>query len=198
MAFKEIDLERNKIVKRLGSLLPQIDPRVKWADYIPADCITTGQSLIAIGLTNGRVKYVDTTNKSPFKLVNEVLNAMDDYCLTTMFLNDRQMSVIENDIASLAKDRAIVAHEAFRVLALHNFTKEDCLEIITKAQKAEVFPAFFPNTSPVVDKKMIEKFLKGYQATFIDTQIITELIKKQAEKYIELETEENEEDFEFD
>lgn len=196
MAFKEIDLQRNNLTKKLGALLPQIDPKVCWVDYIPKDALKTGESLVAIGMKEGSVKYVNVTNKSPFKMINEVLNAMDDYHLEVQFLNARQMSIIADDIAILAKDRMKIANDTLAMLEENYFSEEDCLEIIIKAQNAGIFPDFFPETENQVKvtSEMLERFLKTNQATFIDTQIISDLITEQLQLHKEnLEMEYDEE-----
>lgn len=179
MGFREIDLQRNAIVKKLGALLTQIDPRVKWADYVPGGVTKTGRPLMIIGTESG-VKYVDVGNLSPFKLVNEVLNAMDDYCLDVQFLNERQCREIEGDIAMLAKDRARVADHTLSMLS-ESIEEKDCLAIVRKAQEAEVFPQFFPLTEEPdgITTETIRKFLTTNSATFVDTQIIADLVEEQ-------------------
>lgn len=184
MGFKNSDLQRNNIVKKLGALLPQIDPRVKWTDYIPEAVIHTGDALVAIGMDNGCVKYINISGKSPFKLVNEVLNAMDDYRLDVQFLNARQMKEIEADINMLAKDRAKVAADILEMLEESHLSNSDCLSIVAKAQSAGIFPEFFPETEELkgVTIDILKKFLKTNAATFIDTQIISDLVIEQIEK----------------
>ena len=104
-SIDERDAKRNAIVKDMDSLLRKIDPRVTWIDYIPGKYISTNWDLVAIGV-DSKVKYVDVTGKSPFKLVNEVLNAMDDFRLDVQFLNNRQFAFVEKDLSQLAKIRS--------------------------------------------------------------------------------------------
>lgn len=181
MSFRKVDLQRNNIVKKLGFLLPQIDSRVIWADYIPGTAVKTGQSLVAIGIENGDIKYVDISKKSPFKLVNEVLNAMDDYCLEVQFLNSRQVSIIKEDIFLLAKNRAKIANETLIILRESTLTPKECADIVRKAQELGIFPDFFPATNKPegISIEMLEKFLKTTAATIIDTQILSDLVKEQ-------------------
>lgn len=184
MSFTELDLHKNNIAKTLGKLLPEIDPNVSWADYIPGDALHTGTPLVAIGLQSGSVKYVDVSNKSPFKLVNEVLNAMDDYCLDVQFLNSRQVEEVAGDVALLAKDRAKVASETLEKLKHSKISMKECLAIVKEAQKLGVFPPFFPLTNGPngIAPELLENFLKTNKATFVDTQILADLVDEQIKK----------------
>lgn len=182
-----LDIKRNNISKKLAVLLPEIDPRVSWVEYIPRDALTTGQVLVAIGMINGCVKYIDVHKLSPFKLINKVMNAMDDYCPTVQFLNERQINAVSGDIALLAQDRAVVAKEALE--RIPELSDECCKRIVMKAQKDGVLPPFFPdNPDTYVTSKVLSDFLKSKEATFMDVQILSDLIKKELEKQLEAES----------
>lgn len=195
MSFSEIEIQNNNIVRNMGHLLSQIDPRVRWTDYIPADALHIGHSLVAIGMSNNKVKYVDvseffdtrytackkmTKDLSPFKLVNRVLNAMDDYHLEVQFLTNHQLSFVTEDIAKLAKDRALIAKQTADILRYENV---DCAHIVYKAQELGIFPEFFPNQPDTeITGDMLADFIENCRATFIDTQIIAELVEEELEK----------------
>lgn len=198
MKFEPEDIRRNSIAKQLGGLLPQIDTNVSWVDYVPAKALSIGHSLIAIGMKDGRVKYVDIHKRDPFHLVGTVLNAMDDYNLEIQFLNAKQMKEIEHDLSVLATDRLEMAAKG--LLMLEELSDEDKAEIVNAAIDYKIFPNFFPNKTQdtSVLAPLIEKFIVTNSATLVDTQILFNLIcgkseekKKSCENVVEKESEED-------
>ena len=190
MAIDEKILQNNNIIRNLGHLLSQIDPRVRWTDYIPGTALKSGHSLVAIGKKDCSIRYVDISDYcdrkdigilrddlSPFKLVNRVLNAMDDYHLETQFLTQKQLNYIKDDIANLAKDRATIAKQTADLLRFSNI---DCFPIIFKAQELGIFPQFFPKDfkEEEITGDMLADFIENCRATFIDTQIIADLVEE--------------------
>lgn len=184
--FSNQDYQRNNIAKKLGGLLPEIDPRVLWVDYIPGDALRNGTPLIAIGIDK-TVKYVDISDLSPFKVVNRVLNAMDDYCLQVQFLNDRQVREIQEDLGNLALDRTEVASEALRLLRVSGFDSTICTRIAVKAVEKGILPSFFPDNKEVeITSDILRHFLRNNRTTFMDTQILTDFIKEELrERFVE-------------
>lgn len=172
------DMKRNSIIKDMDELLRKIDPRVTWIDYIPGKYISTEWDLVAVGV-GSKVKYVNVTGKSPFKLVNEVLNAMDDYRLDTQFLNSRQFALIEKDITKLAKIRALLIANANHLVQY--LSNEDCKNILHNAQENGFLPHYsledlekYDNSDP---KKMLMKNMESYNSTLLDTVAITKMVE---------------------
>lgn len=177
-SINERDAKRNAIVKDMDSLLRKIDSRVTWIDYIPGKYISTNWDLVAIGV-DSKVKYVNVTGKSPFKLVNEVLNAMDDFRLDVQFLNNRQFAFIEKDISQLAKIRALLIANANQLIT--HLSKEDCVTILHNAQENGFLPRFYledlekyDNSDP---KKLLMQNFESYNATLLDTVAIAKMVE---------------------
>ena len=190
ITINEKDTHRNAIIKDMDSLLRKIDPRVSWTDYIPGKYLSTGWDLVAIGVGN-TAKYVNVSDKSPFKLVNEVLNAMDDYRLDTQFLNNRQFAMIESDIMKLTKTRILLISNAKKLL--NDLSNEDCLNILYQAQEKGYLPRLYlediENYNGSEAKNLLMKDLETNKATLLDTMAISELIETFYLKEMESELE---------
>lgn len=169
--FKEGDVLRNEITKKLSGLLPTLDPKISWVDYVPGDALVTRTPLVAIGFGDG-VKYVNVDGLSPFKMVNEVMNALDDYCLPVQFLGPRSLSVIQEDLERLAIDRTEVTANALSVMKSFLLKDEDFEEIIRNASEMGILPKYFPDENAKAKKEVLREFLKHSRATFMDTQTL--------------------------
>lgn len=97
----ETDIQRNEIVKELGRLLPKIDPRVSWAEYIPKSA-GLPFPVIVICIEN-KLKFVEILPESHFKMTKRIINAMDDYCFDVQFLTDSKSAFIKEAFAGILK-----------------------------------------------------------------------------------------------
>lgn len=180
------DVERNTLVKKLGGLLPAIDPRIEWVDYVPGTAVKTNTPLVVVGYAD-KVRYVDVKGLSPFKMINEVMNALDDYHPQVQFLSERKLAVIEDDLERLAMDRMEVTDEALRILARKTesdgkkrylLSKSDCSGITKLASEMEILPMFFPDKEVLAGRNVLSEFLRHNRATFMDTQMLTDMLRE--------------------
>ena len=181
--FFEDDVQRNTLVKKLGGLLPTLDHSIEWVDYIPGTAVRTNTPLIVLGYAD-KVKYVNVKGLSPFKMVNEVMNALDDYCPQVQFMTPRQLREIQEDLERLAIDRTLVTKDTLAILESGKLTPKDCTYVAKTASEMEILPSFFPDEKAVADGKVLETFLKTSRATFMDTQMLADMLKEMDRKRI--------------
>lgn len=160
------DMQRNEIAKDLRSLLPKIDPRVKWVDYIP-EAAGLPFSVIAICVGN-RVKYVDIYSESHFKMMKRVINAMDDYCFDVQFLTDSKVSMINDTLAEIMERKTMVAN-----WIVGCFNNED-IDISVFRQITRVL---LPGTEVEEDQIGKQLYANIWSATCIDLQTCVDLIE---------------------
>lgn len=183
--FLETDDLRNRVTKELGGLLPTLDERILWTDYIPGSALRTNTPLVAIGYAD-KVRYVDVSHLSPFKMVNEVMNALDDYCPQVQFLSPRQVAVLQEDLDQLALDRTQVVSDALHMMQNPAVTIDDCCRIAKEASRIGIFPKYFPDPDASASGNVILNFLRSRQATFMDAQMLTEMLTEviKSRKYL--------------
>lgn len=173
-----IDTQRNLIIKEMDVLLRTIDPRVTWIDYIPGHFMNVEFDLAVIGVGN-TAKYVDVTKKSSFKVVNEILNAMDDYRVDTQFLNNRQVAAIATNISDLSKNRVLLISNTNKIL--DNLTENDCSYILHNAQKEGYLTRFYLEDiecrTEYSSKQLLLKEINSNKLTLIDTIALTKMIE---------------------
>lgn len=181
----------NLVVKDLDRVLRKIDDRVRWADYIPAEYLSTGQDLVAIGMNDGRTKYVDITNESPFSIVGKVCNTLDDYQIDKQFLNDRQFALVKDDICHVAKKRHDLVTATIELLQYGELNDEACLEIYDHAQMIGAVPESFPANSVNEEdaRQIIIDFLQTDASSITDSDWIYGEVLKAHDLALEMQEE---------
>lgn len=192
------DIDKNKIIKDLGLLLPQLDNRVSWVDYIPRRKLSTNQDIVILGLKNGKVKYIDITGESHFDLVNKILNTMNDWNMENQFLNTRRAALIEPEIYRLSRQTSYLNNKILQALSNKEITNEECEDFVLKAQAYGVFPDFFiPNLSHEINVHTLSDFLKTNKSTFIDTELLSAIFENELENHMEKGTEQEIEEYSY-
>lgn len=192
------DIDKNKIIKDLGLLLPQLDNRVSWVDYIPRRKLSTNQDIVILGLKNGKVKYIDITGESHFDLVNKILNTMNDWNMENQFLNTRKAALIEPEIYRLSRQTSYLNNKILQALSNKEITNEECEDFVLKAQAYGVFPDFFiPNLSHEINVHTLSDFLKTNKSTFIDTELLSAIFENELENHMEKGTEQEIEEYSY-
>lgn len=177
------DLQRNEIVKDLKVLLPKIDPRVKWVDYIPK-AAGLPFSVVAICVGN-KVKYVDIFSESHFKMMKRVINAMDDYCFDVQFLTDSKVAMMKDALAMIAEQKTIVANRIVDI-----FQNED----IDISVFRKITSILSPNTEVTDSKLGKQLYANIWSATCIDLQSCMDLIEEHLKSKEEHSNEEGQEE----
>ena len=192
------DIDKNKIIKDLGLLLPQLDSRVSWVDYVPRRKLSTNQDIVILGLKNGKVKYIDITGESHFDLVNKILNTMNDWNRENQFLNTRRAALIEPEIYRLSRQTSYLNNKILQALSNKEITNEECEDFVLKAQAYGVFPDFFiPNLSHEINVHTLSDFLKTNKSTFIDTELLSAIFENELENHMEKGTEQEIEEYSY-
>lgn len=192
------DIDKNKIIKDLGLLLPQLDSRVSWVDYIPRRKLSTNQDIVILGLKNGKVKYIDITGESHFDLVNKILNTMNDWNMENQFLNTKRTALIEPEIYRLSRQTSYLNNKILQALSNKEISNEECEDFVLKAQTYGVFPDFFiPNLSHEINVHTLSDFLKTNKSTFIDTELLSAIFENELENHIEKEPEQKFEEYSY-
>ena len=192
------DIDKNKIIKDLGLLLPQLDSRVSWVDYVPRRKLSTNQDIVILGLKNGKVKYIDITGESHFDLVNKILNTMNDWNMENQFLNTRRAALIEPEIYRLSRQTSYLNNKILQALSNKEITNEECEDFVLKAQAYGVFPDFFiPNLSHEINVHTLSDFLKTNKSTFIDTELLSAIFENELENHMEKGTEQEIEEYSY-
>lgn len=192
------DIDKNKIIKDLGLLLPQLDNRVSWVDYIPRRKLSANQDIVILGLKNGKVKYIDITGESHFDLVNKILNTMNDWNMENQFLNTRRAALIEPEIYRLSRQTSYLNNKILQALSNKEITNEECEDFVLKAQAYGVFPDFFiPNLSHEINVHTLSDFLKTNKSTFIDTELLSAIFENELENHMEKGTEQEIEEYSY-
>ena len=192
------DIDKNKIIKDLGLLLPQLDSRVSWVDYIPRRKLSTNQDIVILGLKNGKVKYIDITGESHFDLVNKILNTMNDWNMENQFLNTRRAALIEPEIYRLSRQTSYWNNKILQALSNKEISNDECEDFVLKAQTYGVFPDFFiPNLSHEINVHTLSDFLKTNKSTFIDTELLSAIFENELENHIEKKSEQEFEEYSY-
>ena len=192
------DIDKNKIIKDLGLLLPQLDSRVSWVDYVPRRKLSTNQDIVILGLKNGKVKYIDITGESHFDLVNKILNTMNDWNMENQFLNTRRAALIEPEIYRLSRQTSYLNNKILQALSNKEITNEECEDFVLKAQAYGVFPDFFiPNLSHEINVHTLSDFLKTNKSTFRDTELLSAIFENELENHMEKGTEQEIEEYSY-
>ena len=192
------DIDKNKIIKDLGLLLPQLDSRVSWVDYIPRRKLSTNQDIVILGLKNGKVKYIDITGESHFDLVNKILNTMNDWNMENQFLNTRRATLIEPEIYRLSRQTSYWNNKILQALSNKEISNEECEDFVLKAQTYGVFPDFFiPNLSHEINVHTLSDFLKTNKSTFIDTELLSAIFENELENHIKKKSEQEFEEYSY-
>lgn len=195
----QYDINKNKIIKDLGLLLPQLDNRVSWVDYIPKRKLSTKQDIVILGLKNGKVKYIDITGESHFDLVNKILNTMNDWNMENQFLSTKKVTQIEPEIYKLSRQTSYLNNKILQALSNKEISDKECEDFVLKAQAYGVFPDFFiPNLSHDINAQTLSDFLKTNKATFIDTELLLALFENELEQHILKESEDKIEEYSYE
>ncbi len=126
----------NQITKRLASLLPFIDDRIIWTDYLSL----SDEDLIAVGLRNGETKYACVTGLTSQEVPMHVIGCLDEVNFYKQFLTKRAVNSISEEISDYAKETA------YRINEIKNKIK------LIPEDKREGFRSFMLNTGIISER----------------------------------------------
>ena len=168
------DKQLNKIAKSMAILLPEIDPKVSWVDFLP---LYSGTKLFAVGFKKGKVKYADVTNMCPFDAASHVMGCMEDENFGKQFLSERKIELLKDEIADFAKEASYKKDSSLEKVG-DEYSVTDAKKLINRCCKSGVLPPALCHTDKKSLKEVFQKCVDSYFFTSYDAFLLYDAIYK--------------------
>ena len=158
--------EINIIAKSLAGILKTVDKTVLWTDYFNLK----EKQIIAIGFTNGKIKYSDVTGKNPFKTAIFVMKCMEEIAFDSQFMTEKQLLPYIEEINDALEKRDEIYDKLVLSIKKREISCYELAVIVEWGQQNGDFPEFVANikNNPLLASGAFEQVLHSKEITTYD------------------------------
>ncbi len=165
--------EMNKLTKALQRCLKLADDTVACVDYLKI----RDKDLLSVRFLNGKIQYADITGKSPFDATDFLLGCMAYTRFETMFLTNKQVAVIQEEIDQKEAETALYTDELLYDIK-SNLSEKEISSLFDKAVTAGVIQSIPIQLTNTQKQEALTFYLSTSTPTSIDILFLKNILSE--------------------